>query len=151
MKKKIKVLAVVTAMIISLQTGLIASAENQTDSNSTQLAMDGTVQPYGLYLMMGQCFISPNNGYVTAWGSTQAYSSVSEISCTLTVYREISTGVWSYVWSSTVTDYNSDYCDFPKKNVSVSPGRYKIEGTHTVKHAGRTETNTSVSGTITVQ
>lgn len=148
--KKIKVCALISAIMFLLQAGMVASAENQTTNNLTQPMTSATVQPYGVYLMTGSCYLAPNSGYVTVWGDTEAYSSVSEISCTLTVYREISTGVWSYVWSDTVTDYNSDYCDFPRRNVSVSPGRYKIEGTHTVKHAGRTESNTSVSGIVTV-
>ena len=91
-----------------------------------------------------------NKHHHTVWGSTEAYSSVNEISLTLTLYREISTNVWSYVWSNTVTDYNTDYCDFPKVNVSVLPGRYKVEGTHTVKHGGRVESNTSITQPITV-
>lgn len=68
----------------------------------------------------------------------------------LTLYREISTNVWVYVWSNTITDYNSDYCYFSKININVPPGRYKVESTHTIKHGRIVESNTSVTLAITV-
>lgn len=151
MRKKLKILAVITAMITSLQTGLVASAGNQIMDDSVQVAVAGIVQPYGRYLCRGTCYISPSNGYVTVWGTTVAYNSVSEISVTLTIFKQLSSGAWQSVWSDMVTDYNTDYGDFPKRNVIVSPGYYRVEGTHTVRHNGITETNTSVSATITVQ
>lgn len=150
MKTKFKALTVLMMLVLSLQAVALASAEGLITEPEQETTIGFMVQPRGVYLYTGRCSISPRSGYITVWGETEAYSSVNEISVTLTVYKEISTNVWSYLWSSTVTDYNSDYCDFPKVNVNVSPGRYKVEGTHTVKHGGRVESNISAALPVTV-
>jgi hypothetical protein len=150
MKKKIKALTLIMVLVLSLQSVMIVNGEGLVPEPQQGTAISFIVQPQGVYLNKGRSSIAPASGYVTVWGTTEAYSSVSEISVTLTIYKEISTNVWSYVWSNTVTDYNTDYCDFPKVNVNVSSGRYKVEGTHTTKHAGRVESNTSMTQPITV-
>lgn len=151
MRNKFKVLALISVLVLVFQTGAYAGVSESLTSESSRIAAIGVTEPTrGVYLQIGKCYISPGSGYVTVWGSTQAYSSVSQISVKLTVYKEISTNVWSYVWSDTFTDYNTDFAYFNKQNVPVSAGRYKVEGTHTTKHGGVTESNVSVSGIVTV-
>lgn len=149
-KKRFRALTLIMVLVLSLQVTTLVTADDLTTASEHETAIGFMVQPRGLYLNTGMCSIAPASGYVTVWGDTSSYSRVDEISVKLTIYREISTNVWSYVWSDTVTDYNSDYCDFPKVEISVSPGRYKVEGTHTTKHGGRVESNTSAALPITV-
>lgn len=150
MKTKFKALTLIMVLALSMQVATLVNADGLLTDPDQKTAIAFTAQPRGQYLYTGRCNISPGSGYVTVWGTTETYSRVDEISVQLTIYKEISTNVWSYVWSNTVTDYNSDYCDFPKVNVGVSPGRYKVEGTHTAKHGGIVESNTSLSLPITV-
>lgn len=150
MKKRFKALTLIMVLVLSIQSVMIVNADDLLTGHEQEIATGFVAQPQGVYLNLGRCNISPSSGYVTVWGYTEAYSCVDEISLTLTIYKEISTNVWFCVWSNTVTDYNSDFCNFPKVNLGVSPGRYKVEGTHTVKHGGRVESNISAALPITV-
>lgn len=125
--KKLKTLALLLVFVLCFQSVACAA-----------------VQPRGRYLQGGGCDISPGAGYVIVSGDTDAFEDVSVITVKLTILKETSPGVFVAIWTDSATNYNDFEVGYTNTTVSVDPGyRYMVEATHTVTHAGVTETNTS--------
>ena len=153
--KKIKCLCIALAVLLfthgtAMASNIVATCE--TDVQSIQSSFNNGIQPYGLYLHCGGCSIKPGgSNRVVVNGYTEAYESSSEVTVQLTVYQEIGTGVWKSVWSDTVYGYNTDYTRFRSRTVWVESGhKYKVEGEHTVKNNGRTETTYSETDGVSI-
>jgi len=129
--KKFKFVALMLALIFSLQIAACAA----------------TVQPRGRYLQSGSCSIAAGDNCVTISGQTDAYQDVDEISVTVTILKEVSSGYFRAVWSDTATATDDCQVVYTNTTVAMEPGyRYMVEATHTVKHNGVTETNYSEAG-----
>lgn len=140
--KKIKLIGIAVMVVLSLQN-MVVSAESQ-NIYIENVTRQSEIQPRGRYLLGGGCTITPHNGYVTISGHTDSYDYVSQLTVKLTILKEVSAGCWVAIWSDSVTEYNTYNAGFPSRDVYVESGyNYKVEGTHTVKNAGITETNYS--------
>lgn len=132
--KKIKIVALMLIFALSLQCIAFAN-----------------VQPRGVYLQAGGCTIAPSSGSVIVTGHTQAFEAVDKITVEVSVLKEVAMGVWTEVWSQTLSDYDENYVCISNARVAVDKGyRYMVEATHTVKHGSLTETNYSETNPVIV-
>lgn len=152
MKKREKILVILMALVLCVQSiSFAASTEINQETGIGVYSSNFEVKPFGVYLDSGKCIITPGTGCVEVSGYTEAFTSVSQASITLTVYRQTSSGSWTEVWSDTYTDYNTYLAEYDSTTVYVPSGyNYKIKGTHTVKNNGITETNYSESNPVYV-
>lgn len=132
--KKFKIVALMLVFVLSLQCVAFAN-----------------VQPRGVYLQGGGCSIAPSSGAVIVTGHTQAFERVDKITVKVVVMKEVAMGVWTEVWSQTMSDYDENYVCISNTTVNVDKGyRYMVEATHTVKHGSLTETNYSETNPVIV-
>jgi len=132
--KKIRIIALMLILALSMQVGVIA-ANNDVTITSSQ------IQPRGQYLLSGTSIITPYSGYVKVTGTTDAYYDVDKITVELTVYRINASGSWTEVWSNSKSATDDFEVSIPSTRINLDSGYYyAIEGKHTVKHNGVTET-----------
>lgn len=132
--KKFRIIALMLVFVLSLQCVVFAN-----------------VQPRGVYLQGGGCSITPYSGYVVVTGYTEAFETVDKITVKVSVLKEVSSGVWTEVWTKTLSDTDEDYVRITNTTVNVDNGyRYMVEATHTVKHGSLTETNYSETNPVIV-
>ena len=138
-----KIVSIILSLVLCAQCVVFAS-ETKKSEDIDSVALTSMVQPRGRYLMSGGCSITPHSGYARVNGYTDAYEDVDEIIVELTVFKEVSAGCWIEVWSDSATEYDTYHGSYTAVNISLDSGYYyKIEGKHTVKHNGVTETTYS--------
>lgn len=138
--KKFKSLCIALAIVSGIQCST-AFAAGTTASFDNGIAVT-SVQPRGRYLQDGECSITPYDGYVKVYGITKAYDPVDEITVELALYKEVSPGSWSCIWSDSKTAYNTSSVKYPTTTVYVERGyNFKVVSNHIVTENGTTESS----------
>lgn len=136
-----KVLAIILMAVLCLQVCALAQGV-------TGQSIENEIAPRGTYLWTGNCTLTSGSNYVTAQGYTKCFSSCSEVSVTLILYR-YSGGVWNKVWRDSWSNYGASSVYSPYVDITVSPGTYKLIGEYRAIN-GYTEKNDSETNSVTV-
>lgn len=138
--KKFKSLCIALALVTGIQCSTVFAAAT-TVSLSDNVAVTA-VQPRGRYLQDGECSITPYKGYVKVDGATISYDPADEVTVELALYKEVSSGNWTCIWSDSKTAYNTSSVRYPTTTIYVDGGHnFKVVSRHIVTDNGTTESS----------
>lgn len=147
--KKFKSLCIALALVTGIQCSTVFAATS-TVSLDDNVAVTA-VQPRGRYLQDGECSITPYVGYVKVSGTTMSYDPADEVTVELALYKEVSSGNWTCIWSDSKTSYNASSVRYPNTTVYVEGGHnFKVVSNHIVTDNGTTESSPLETGSVYV-
>ncbi|WP_003541444.1 DUF6147 family protein [Desulfotomaculum nigrificans] len=144
MIKKFKCLAILLVGFMFFAVGQPVFAEQDGPKNV------GVITPQSYqHLYDASCYYTLNGTSIGVSGTTATYYTVSKITTTVYLEKWTSAG-WSVVKSWTGTEYNNDYCNVTGSYTGIRGTTYRVRCFHRVDMGNLIETNTSYTGSFTV-